>query len=153
MCWHFFRKWNHRLINWYFLVSIYSCILPAVDAAHKRLDNERKPVIMMILFGHLAQLARAPAWRAGGRGFKSLSVHHGKTSGNTMFSGVRSISDVLRKSKMIKFWSRTYQKSVRGTHKGTPDLLFRLCRRQQNIIHDLCRPLLCALNCVAVCVQ
>ncbi len=45
-----------------------------------------KSLYLPSLFGGVAQLARAPAWHAGGRGFESHPLHFGKLLGK--FQGV-----------------------------------------------------------------
>ena len=42
----------------------------------KLLTQSLKVVIILIVDGELAQLARAPALHAGGQGFESLILHH-----------------------------------------------------------------------------
>lgn len=59
------------------------------------------------LNGPVAQLARAPAWHAGGQGFKSPSVHHKFELSNCCFSSLISVS-ILRSTRCFEFSSWIY---------------------------------------------
>lgn len=62
--------------------------------------RKRPPAFFLYVCGALAQLIRAPALQAGGRGFESLTLHHFllSTKKNRRFGG-SSVSRMIRNSR------------------------------------------------------